>query len=93
MTDYAPSQQLADAVAVYEKAQLAAIEARDRLRAAVASEMLTFDVTGDAVAEHLPWSGETVRGIAREFGIPHKRKPTVRSIKPQRRKSGGSTSD
>jgi hypothetical protein len=61
------------------------VEARDELREAVAEELKTRDVTSDKLADYLPWTGETVRGIAREYGVPHKRKPTVRSIKPKRR--------
>lgn len=85
MSDYAPSSQLRSALDAFEQAQQAAVGAREKLRAAVAEDLRTCDITSDGIAEHLPWSGETVRGIAREYGIPHKRKPTVRSIKPQRR--------
>jgi hypothetical protein len=81
MTDYEPSQKLAAALAKY----VALMEARDELREAVAEELKTYDVTSDKLADCLPWTGETVRGIAREYGVPHKRKPTVRSIKPKRR--------
>jgi len=85
MTDYRPSQELAGALAAYADAQRALEDRRVELRKAVADELKTYDVTNDVLAGHLPWTGETVRGIAREYGVPHKRKPTVRSIKPKRR--------
>ncbi|MBB4893514.1 hypothetical protein FHS39_002545 [Streptomyces olivoverticillatus] len=92
MTDYAPSPQLAEALDTYTKAQQAADVAREKLRAAVAQDLKTYDVTADAIATHLPWSGETVRGIAREYDVPRKRKPTVKSIKPKKRTAGGGAS-
>jgi hypothetical protein len=85
MTSYTPSQQLADALAAFTAAEEALEKARQHLRAAVADDLKAYDVTNDAIAAHLPWSGETVRGIAREYDVPRKRKPTVRSIKPKKR--------
>lgn len=85
MTDYNPSPQLTAALADYEQATEAAEAARVRLRAAVADDLKAYDVTADGIATHLPWSGETVRGIAREYDVPRKRKPTVKSIKPAKR--------
>ncbi|HEX8807993.1 MAG TPA: hypothetical protein VF760_03270 [Xanthobacteraceae bacterium] len=85
MTDYSPSPQLTAALADYDDTQRAAEAARVRLRAAVAADLKTYDVTADTIAEHLPWSGETVRGIAREYEVPRRRKPTVKSIKPTKR--------
>ncbi|WP_406190211.1 hypothetical protein OH791_33735 [Streptomyces anulatus] len=92
MTTYTPSPELAKALKSFTKTQEAADQARDALREAVANDLKAYDVTADAIAAHLPWSGETVRGIAREFGVPRKRKPTVRSINPKKRPVGGNTS-
>lgn len=92
MTDYSPSPQLAAALAAFEKAQQAEEEARLKLRAAVADDLKTYDITNEVIAVHLPWSSETVRGIAREYEVPRKRKPTVRSIKPKKRTAGGTAS-
>lgn len=92
MTDYKPSQQLSNALDAFTKAQEAEEAARLQLRAAVAEDLKTYDVTNDVIAAHLPWSGETVRGIAREYGVPRKRKPTVKSIKPKKRTAGGGSS-
>jgi plasmid stability protein len=91
MTAYAPSPELTEALTAFNKAQEAADQAREVLRAAVAAELKSYKVTNDALAAHLPWSGATVRGIAREYDVPRKRQPTVRSIKPKKR-AGGSTS-
>jgi hypothetical protein len=85
MTAYRPSPELTKALDAFTKAQEAADQAREALRAAVAQELKAYEVSNDAVAEHLPWSGETVRGIAREYDVPRKRQPTVRSIKPKKR--------
>ena len=92
MTEYTPSDQLATALESYEDAQAKAEEARINLRAAVADELKTYDITNEVIADHLPWSSETVRGIAREYDVPRKRKPTVKSIKPQKRTAGGKPS-
>lgn len=92
MTDYSPSPQLTAALDAFTKAQQAEEAARLELRAAVADDLKQFDITNEVVAAHLPWSAETVRGIAREYDVPRKRKPTVRSIKPRKRTAGGSPS-
>lgn len=92
MTDYQPSPQFKAALEAFDKAQQAAETARHALRAAVAEDLKTFDITNDVIAAHLPWSAETVRSIAREYDVPRKRKPTVRSIKPQKRTAGGKPS-
>jgi hypothetical protein len=91
MTAYTPSPELAEALTAFNKAQEAAEQARIELRAAVAAELKSYEVTNDALAAHLPWSGETVRGIAREYDVPRKRQPTVRSIKPKKRAGGGTS--
>lgn len=92
MTDYTPSNQLKTALKTYDDAQAAAEEARIQLREAVANELKTTDITNEVIADHLPWSSETVRGIAREYDVPRKRKPTVKSIKPQKRTAGSKPS-
>lgn len=93
MTAYTPSPHLTDALSAWQKAheeaeKLRAIEdkARKKLRAAIADDLKQYDVTNSAMADHLPWSEETVRGIAREYDVPRKRNPTVKSIKPKPRK-------
>lgn len=86
--DYTPSPDLAEAIAAYEDAQKATEAKRLALRAAVGRELKEPpEPTNGQVAEFLPWSEETVRGIAREFGVKPKRAPTVRSIKPRKRSS------
>lgn len=84
--EYAPSPELASAIAAFDAAQKAAEEQRLALRAAVGHELKAYpDITTRQVAGFLTWSEETVRGIAREHDVPLKRPPTVKSIKPQRR--------
>ena len=93
--DYTPSQGLLDALQDFTQAQDALDDARDRLRNAVAEELKAplakdrlgkpTEPTNRQVADVLPWSEETVRGIARENDVTPKRKPTVKSIKPAKR--------
>ena len=88
MADYTPSPELIAARTAFEEAQLQLTEARQKFRAAVADELRKYaDVTNDVIAEHLPWTAEVVRTIAREYDVPRKRQPTVEAIKRRRRKA------
>ncbi|MEC3995035.1 hypothetical protein VSR01_16440 [Actinacidiphila sp. DG2A-62] len=85
---YAPSEQLQDALKELGKAEEAVAAARTAVRAAIAADLRAFpSVTTDEMAAHVPYSNETVRGIAREYDVPRKRKPTVRSIAEPEKKS------
>ncbi|MEV0779214.1 hypothetical protein [Streptomyces sp. NPDC050428] len=86
MTDYAPTQSLEAALASYSEAERVKEEARLALRGAIAQELKTQDISSKVLAPHTPWSEETLRSIAREYGVPLKRAATVKSIKPKRRK-------
>lgn len=92
MTDYSPSPQLTAALKAFKDAQAKAETARLDLRAAIADELKTHDITDAVVAAYLPWSSETVRGIARDYDVPRRRAPTVKSIKPKKRTPGGTPS-
>lgn len=82
MADYTPSDELRAEIAAFKAADAALNAAREKLRRAVADELLAHDdATSKNLAPHLPWSDETIRGIAREFEVPLKRAPTVQSIK------------
>ena len=89
--NYAPSQELAAAVQAFGDATDALATAKTHLRAAVGRELLAPpEPTSKQVTEGLPqfpWSEETVRGIAREYGVKPKKGPTVKSIKPAKRAS------
>lgn len=85
MADYTPSPKAAAARAAYLESKTKLEEDRLALRAAIAEDMKTFDVAADTVAKQMPWTPVTIRSIADEYGIPMKRKPTVRSIRPKRR--------
>jgi hypothetical protein len=91
--DYEPSPELAAALDAFEEAQGALERARTALRAAIAGDLKATGVTSDVMAEHVPYSSETVRGIAREYDVPLKRKATVRSIKPKPRRRAAGPSD
>lgn len=90
MSDLKLSPDTAAALAAFNAALQQVEECRTALRAAVAEDLKRTGATNDEMAELLPWSGEHVRGIAREYGVPPKRKATVRSIKT-RKDSGGTT--
>ncbi|MEU5834511.1 hypothetical protein ABZ820_12675 [Streptomyces diacarni] len=93
MTTYTPSDSVKAAVKAVEDAHAQLDECRRKLRAAVAADLRQQpDVTNSQAAKALPFSEEIVRSIAREFDLPRKRKPTVRSIKPQKRTGGKSSS-
>jgi hypothetical protein len=90
------AKRIADLTKAVQEAKCARDAARKALRLAIANELKdptrvrlkdgTFTTpTNKQVADVLPWSEETVRGIAREYGVTPKRKPTVKSIKPARR--------
>lgn len=85
---YEPSEHLREALAGLSAAEEALATARTAVRAAIAADLRAFPtVTNDELAEHVPWTSETVRGIAREYDVPRKRKPTVRSITGAKKKS------
>lgn len=89
---YTPSTALTDALRALEEAEELLKTRRAELRAAVAADLKAHpEVTARAMAEHLPWTEETVRQIAREHDVPRKRRPTVRSAKPQKRTGGKSS--
>lgn len=95
MTDYTPSPQVEAAIANWRNIQKAEEEARAAVRAAIADDLKdpkNAAITVEDAAPKLPWSSETIRGIAREYGVPRKRKPTVKSIKPKKRTPGGTPS-
>ncbi|WP_329368839.1 hypothetical protein OG896_24845 [Streptomyces sp. NBC_00669] len=78
---YVPSDQLREALADLTDAEEALVKARTGMRAAIAADLRAHPtLSTDEMAKHTPWSNETVRGIAREYDVPRKRKPTVRSI-------------
>ncbi|MFC8723714.1 hypothetical protein [Streptomyces bacillaris] len=83
---YEPSPRLKAALEALTDAEDLLQQRRTEVRAAVAEDLRANpEVTNPEMAEHLPWTGETVRSIAREYDVPRKRKPTVRSIKPKKR--------
>lgn len=92
MTDYTPSAQYNDALAEFHRTKEAHEQAKQALRASTAEELKLSGLPGKAFAPLSPWSEETIRGIVHEYGIPLKRNPTVKSIKPKKRTAGGGSS-
>lgn len=90
MSEYIPSEQTLEAIKAVDDAKAALEDQRQKLYASVAKDLkLQPDVTNAAAAEKLPFTQETVRVIARKYGVPRKRKPTVRAIKPVYRPGSG----
>jgi hypothetical protein len=77
---YEPGQALIDAIAALSKAEEERGKKRTAARKAVAEELRTARVSQAKVAAHTPWTEPIVKAIAKEYGVPPLRKPTVRSI-------------
>lgn len=82
MSEYTPSAEVKDALRALSQAEEAVSTARKAVYEAVANDLKANpEVTNAQAAEKLPFSQETVRVIAREYDVPRKRQPTVKSIK------------
>ncbi|MFE4796198.1 hypothetical protein ACFRFL_14040 [Streptomyces sp. NPDC056708] len=77
---YEPSQALLDAEKEMDDALDEYEKKRTAYRKAIADELKTSGLSNAKLAPSTPYTEETVRGIAKEYGIEPKRKPTVRSI-------------
>ncbi|MEU0950460.1 hypothetical protein ABZ379_48755 [Streptomyces canus] len=86
MSEYTPSEDVMAGIKAVEDAKEALRQRREDLRAAVAADLKANpDATNKVVADKLPFTEEYVRQVARDFDVPRKRQPTVRSIKGTRR--------
>ncbi|MFC8463400.1 hypothetical protein [Streptomyces sp. NPDC057250] len=93
MSEYTPSAELARALDALARAEQELEDRRKAVRKAVADDLKANPaVTNPQMAEHLPWTAETVRAIAREYDVPRKRQPTVRSINPKSKRAAGAKS-
>ncbi|MFI2301980.1 hypothetical protein ACH5AL_24505 [Actinacidiphila glaucinigra] len=72
---YKPSDELKAALREWEESIQAELDKRHALRRAVADELKATGITNSVISEHLPWTQETVRGIANEYGVPRHRAP------------------
>lgn len=87
-----PTPTYEQALEEFTRTKEAHEEAKKTLRVATAEKLKATGMTTKELAPTSPWSEETLRGIAREYGIERKRQPTVRSIKPKKRTTGGDAS-
>lgn len=76
---YKPTERLLDLLAAWKaevkEAETKVNKARDELEQGIATELEEMDwLTNREVAEHLPWSEEQVRLIARKYNVPRRRK-------------------
>ena len=78
---YEPSPEFVAALAAWARADEDLEGKRHAARKAVADELRASGVSRAKVAAYTPWTEPTVGAIAREFGVPALRKPTVRSVK------------
>lgn len=80
--DYTPSDDFKAEMRAWEELEALHEAGRERFRKAIAEEMLRDpNATTGRLTKYVRWSEETLRSIAREFKVPRKRPPTVRSIK------------
>ncbi|MFZ3595087.1 hypothetical protein [Streptomyces sp. BH104] len=77
---YEPSQKLLDAQAAMDQAYEKYEEARHAYRKVIADEIRDNGLSHAKIAEHTPYTSETIRHIAREYQVAPKRKPTVRPL-------------
>lgn len=78
---YEPSAELVNAEKAMNDAWEAYEEKRHAYRKTIADELKASGLSQGQMAQHVPYTEQTVRTIAIEYGVPPKRKPTVRSIK------------
>ena len=78
---YQPTGQLLAALNEWRVAVKAEEHAREQLRAAVAWDLRAYQVSNSEMAEHLPWTAETVRTIANEHEVPGGRRRKLRTVK------------
>lgn len=78
---YEPTPALRSALKAWRDTVMAEETARKHLRAAVAYDMAQYDVSNSEMAEHLPWTSETVRVIGKENGVRPGRRRAHRSVK------------
>ncbi|MEC3995197.1 hypothetical protein VSR01_17310 [Actinacidiphila sp. DG2A-62] len=69
---YEPSDDLRTALAELAAEEVSYEEKRQATRKAVADELRASGQSHGRVAEHTPWTEETVRGIATEYDVPPK---------------------
>ncbi|MFZ4266567.1 hypothetical protein [Streptomyces arboris] len=84
---YTPSSALLDALEELDRLKELVKQQTKAVHKEVANDLRANpELTNDDIAEHekIPYSQETVRKIAREYDVPRKRKPTVRSIRPDK---------
>ncbi|MGC0418365.1 hypothetical protein [Embleya sp. AB8] len=72
--DYTPAPAMAEAIAAWERSVEEELRLRNAARKAVADELKASGVSHQAVAKFVPWTEATVAGIAKEYGVPPKRK-------------------
>lgn len=80
--EYKPSDDFKAAIRAWEELERLHEQGREAFRQAIGRELLEHpEATTGKLVQHVKWSEETLRGIAREHKVPRKRPPTVRSIK------------
>ncbi|NGO67863.1 hypothetical protein [Streptomyces boncukensis] len=77
---YEPSQRMKDAEAAMQEAAEEAERLRHEYRRVLAEELAASGLSQRKFSEFTPYTEQTVKGIATEYGVKPKRKPTVKSI-------------
>lgn len=87
MDEYKPSAELTKALQELDRAQKELDDRRTAAYAAAAQDLKDNpELTAYDMAEHVPWSAETLRQISRAYDVPRRRKPaTGRDARPAKR--------
>ncbi|MBA0053475.1 hypothetical protein E0L36_22125 [Streptomyces sp. AJS327] len=79
--EWEPPQRMLDAEKAMNDAAKEAERLRHEYRKVLAEELEASGLSMYRFQEHTPYTEQTINGIAKEYGVKPKRKPTVRSIK------------
>ncbi|WP_030236899.1 hypothetical protein [Streptomyces sp. NRRL S-350] len=78
---YKPSPALAAALKAWAQSVTDEEIARKTAREAVADDLKASMISNSEMAEHVPWTEETVRVIAKEYGVPGGRRRKTRTLR------------
>lgn len=78
---YVPTEELTTSLAYWKWTVEEERRARKAVRGVVAADMEKFMVSDSEMAEHVPWTSETIRKIAHEYGVPTGRRRKLTSIR------------
>lgn len=78
--EWTPPKRMTDAEKEMNDAADEADKKRRAYQKVLAEELAQSGLSQGRFAAHTPYTEQTIRNIAREYGVPPKRRPTVKSI-------------